>query len=94
MRIPATRKAPYAALTSVLTTAIHTGILGALLTFSPALWYVSYRAGTGLHDLTPLEDQQLGGLIMWVLGGAVFLVVGVALVALCLKEAETRALRA
>ena len=80
-----------AALISMLATVIHTGILGALLTFSPSVWYGSYRVGTGWSGLTPLEDQQLGGLIMWVPGGAVFLVAGVVLMGLWLKEAETRA---
>ena len=32
-------------------------------------------------DLTPLEDQQLGGLIMWVPAGLVYVVAGLALFA-------------
>jgi putative membrane protein len=51
-----------AALASLFTTMGHTGALGALLTFGARLWYRSYA---GAFGLTALEDQQLGGLIMW-----------------------------
>ncbi len=41
--------------------AIQTGLLGLLLTLSPQAWYRSY---------TSVEDQSLGGVVMWGLGGA------------------------
>lgn len=63
----------------LLTTAIHTGILGALLTFSPALWYPAYEATAPAWGLSALEDQQLGGLIMWVPAGFVFIFAGLAM---------------
>ena len=66
------------AIVYLFTTTIHTGVLGALLTLARRPFYVTLDAG--LHDLaglTPLEDQQLGGLIMWVPGALVY--VGVAL---------------
>jgi putative membrane protein len=66
-----------AAIASLFTTMLHTGALGALLTFSTAPWYASYRLGIAGSMLTPLEDQQLGGLVMWVPGGFVY--VGAAL---------------
>jgi putative membrane protein len=56
----------------LFTTMIHTGALGVLLTFSPAPWYDAYSASTMPLGWTPLEDQQLGGLIMWVPGGMVY----------------------
>src|SRR3954463_2028397 len=46
----------------VFTTAIHTGILGALLTFSSRPWYSPYLGTTEPWGYTPLEDQQVGGL--------------------------------
>jgi cytochrome c oxidase assembly factor CtaG len=52
-------------------TAVHGGVLGALLTVSPRVWYAPYL----LHHpagLTPLEDQQLAGLLMWVPAGLAF----------------------
>ena len=57
----------------VLTTAIHTGVLGALLTFAPHPLYPAYLHTTGAWGMSPLEDQQLGGLIMWVPAGLVLL---------------------
>ena len=70
----------------LFTTAMHSGLLGALLTFSPAAWYAPYQATTALFDLTPLEDQQLGGLIMWVPSSLVFLAAGLVLGARCLGD--------
>jgi len=72
----------------VFTTAIHTGILGALLTFSPVLFYPAYARTSALWGLTPLEDQQLGGLIMWVPAGVVYLVVGLLLLSAWLRESD------
>lgn len=57
---------------------LHTSALGALLTFSQRPWYGPYEATAPLWGLTALEDQQLGGLIMWVPGGTVFLVAALA----------------
>jgi putative membrane protein len=60
----------------VLTTTIHTGVLGALLTFSPRAWYPVYEGRTEHWGLTVLEDQQLGGLIMWVPAGVILVAAG------------------
>lgn len=70
----------------VLTTAIHTGILGALLTFSPRVWYPVYAGRTEAWGLTALEDQQLGGLIMWVPAGFVFVIAGLIFAARAIGE--------
>jgi cytochrome c oxidase assembly factor CtaG len=77
----------------IFTTAIHTSILGALLTFAPSLWYPPYASTTRAWGLTPLEDQQLGGLIMWVPAGLVYIATGLALFARWLKESEQMVLR-
>ena len=65
------------ALASVFTTMLHTGSLGALLTFSRVTWYPAYAGSWGL---TALEDQQLGGLLMWVPAGLPYIVAGLWLV--------------
>lgn len=57
------------------------GLLGALLTFATRLLYSPHVTTTAPFGLTALEDQQLGGLVMWVPGGLVPLVVALALVA-------------
>jgi putative membrane protein len=76
----------------IFTTAVHTSILGALLTFSPMLWYPAYAKTTSAWGLTPLEDQQLGGLIMWVPAGITYVIAGLALMAGWMRESELRVL--
>lgn len=71
-------------------TAAHSGALGALITFSPNLWYPIYRATTAAWGLDPIEDQQLAGLIMWIPAGVLLTVAAVGLVAGWLAEAERR----
>jgi cytochrome c oxidase assembly factor CtaG len=83
------RKTYGAGVLYLFTTAIHTGILGALLTFSPRIWYSSYVSTTQAWGLTPLQDQQIGGLIMWVPASLVYLVAGLCLFAAWLKESDT-----
>jgi putative membrane protein len=77
----------------VFTTAIHTSILGALLTFARTVWYPSYLLTTKAWGLTPLEDQQLGGLIMWIPAGLVYLAAGLVLFAMWLRESDVIARR-
>ena len=74
-------------------TALQTGALGALLTFAPHLWYPAYAATTGPWGLTPLEDQQLGGLIMWIPGSIPYVIAGLYMFARWLSAAEARSLR-
>lgn len=70
----------------LFTTAVHSSLLGALLSFSPTVWYSPYLATTRLFGLDPVQDQQLGGLIMWIPAGLVFLVAGLVLTARCLND--------
>ena len=72
----------------IFTTAIHTGILGALLTLTPRLWYPAYSNTTQAWGLSPLQDQQIGGLIMWVPASLVYLAAGLALFAAWMKESD------
>lgn len=50
--------------------------LGALLTFAPDPLYAIHQVAPLAWGLSPLADQQLGGLIMWVPAGLPFLVFG------------------
>jgi len=77
----------------LFTTALHSGLLGALLTFAPTSWYPAYANLTESWGLTPLQDQQLGGLIMWIPSGVVYIVAGLAVFAAWLSESEKRVLR-
>jgi cytochrome c oxidase assembly factor CtaG len=64
----------------LFTTTVHTSVLGALLTFATHPLYEAYLATAPHWNLTALEDQQLGGLILWVPGSRVY--AGLALVLL------------
>jgi putative membrane protein len=72
------------------TTAVHTSILGALMTFAQRIWYPIYEGRTSAFHLSAIEDQQLGGLIMWVPAGVVFIVLGLWLLAAWINESERR----
>jgi cytochrome c oxidase assembly factor CtaG len=78
----------------LFTTAVYSGILGALLTFSQRVWYPAYNGSTAVWGLTPLEDQQIGGLIMWVPASIVYIVAGLWLFALWLAESDFRSAQA
>jgi putative membrane protein len=75
----------------LFTTSIHSGVLGAFLTFTRKVWYPVYSGSTGQWGLTPLEDQQLGGLIMWVPAGLVYIAAALVMFAGWLRESEKRA---
>jgi putative membrane protein len=60
------------ALFYVLAAGMQGAILGALLTFARTAWYPAQSAAE-LWGLSPLEDQQLAGLIMWVPSSFVYL---------------------
>ncbi len=55
------------------------GMLGAILTFAPIPLYPPHLGTTGAFGLTALEDQQLGGLLMWVPGILPFAAAGLML---------------
>jgi putative membrane protein len=69
------------ALLYLFTTMLHTGALGALLTMAPTPWYPSYAASAGALGLDPVEDQQLGGLVMWVPGSVAYLMAALVVMA-------------
>ena len=76
-----------ASIALLFTTMLHTSALGLLLTFAPTPWYAQE---SGLSGLTALEDQQLGGLVMWVPGSFAYLIAGLAIVALWLSPARVQ----
>jgi putative membrane protein len=72
-------------------TAVHTSVLGALLTFSATPWYAPYLTTTTRWGLTALEDQQLGGLIMWIPAGTILIVAALVFFVKWLDESQQRA---
>lgn len=62
-----------AAVAHLLIAMVAMGLLGALLTFTGQPLYAPHFASTAAWGLTPLEDQQTAGLIMWAPAAAVYL---------------------
>jgi cytochrome c oxidase assembly factor CtaG len=71
-------------------TALHSGVLGVLLIFSRAAWYPAQAAFAGDFGLTPLEDQQLAGLVMWVPAGLVYAAAALALAGVWISRTSPR----
>ena len=78
-----------AAVVYLFVTAVHGGVLGALLTVSPRVWYAPYLAHHPA-GLTPLEDQQLAGLLMWIPAGLAFAAGALFLFAAWLRQSDRR----
>lgn len=64
-----------------LFTGVQMSALGALLTLSPRPWYSVYSTTTWSWGLSQSGDQQLGGVVMWVVGSVLLSGFTVALLA-------------
>jgi hypothetical protein len=60
-------------------TMLHTSILGALMALAPRVLYARVSEAWGL---TPLEDQQLAGMVMWIPAGTIYAGAALTLLAL------------
>lgn len=76
----------------VFTGGIQSGVLGALFTFAGAPLYPAYAHTALRWGTSPLQDQQLAGLVMWIPGGLVYVLAASALLArwLMMIERESR----
>lgn len=83
------------AILALLITFLHTGLLGALLLFSPRVWFPLLAGTSASWGMAPLADQQLAGLIMWVPMGVIFLLAAlwVASGVLSISDGARRPLR-
>lgn len=72
----------------LFTTALHGSVLSALLAFSSHPWYPIYERTAAWWGLSALEDQQLGGLIMWGVSGVVYVAAAIVLTGACLRAVE------
>ncbi len=72
------RRLSYAlAIPYVVATMLHEGLLGGLFVYAPVAWFPSHAAGAAQWGLSPLEDQQLAGVIMWIPAGFVYVATAV-----------------
>lgn len=68
--------------------AMQSVLLSALLTFATSAWYAGYATTTQVWGMTPLADQQLAGVIMWVPAGLVYLGALLALLSAWFREVD------
>ena len=68
--------------------AMQSVLLSALLTFAGESWYGGYATTTAAWGLTPLADQQLAGVIMWIPAGAIHVGTGLALLVAWIRSTE------
>ena len=87
----ASRRSYGAAIGHLFATAGHTGLLGALLVFSRHIWFPMQGMGSLAWGLSPIEDQQLAGLVMWVPAGLIYAGAALALAGLWISAAASRA---
>lgn len=77
----------------VFLTAMHSGILGALIAVARRPWYAAHAVRSRAAGVDPMSDQQLAGVIMWIPAGVLLALLALALSAAWLGEAERRARR-
>ena len=68
-----------AAISALLLSMVQMGLLGALITFAGTSLYAPHFSSTAPWGLSPLEDQQLAGLIMWIPSAGIYLGAALAL---------------
>lgn len=62
-----------AAVAALLATTVAMGVLGALIVFAGSALYAPHWLTTSAWGLSPLEDQQIAGIIMWAPASALYL---------------------
>lgn len=76
----ALRAATWPAVTaSLLGSMVQMGLLGALIVFAGQPLYAPHWLTTNAWGLTPIEDQQIAGLLMWIGGGGICLMLAAVL---------------
>jgi putative membrane protein len=76
---------------ALFTMALQGGLLGALIAFAPTPWYAVYASTTQPWGLSPLEDQQLAGAIMWIPVGMIYTLAALILFVIRLAWIERQA---
>lgn len=67
------RSPPASALGAILVTTVLMGLLGALITFAAQPLYPPHFASALAWGVSPLEDQQVAGIVMWAPGSFAYL---------------------
>jgi putative membrane protein len=72
----------------VFLAAMQSSVLGVLMLLSRSVWYEAHQPYVAYWDMTPLEDQQLAGVIMWVPAGTIYAITALWLLASWLNRLE------
>ena len=74
----------------VFATMVHMSLLGALLTLAPHLLYRAQTASAPEFGLMPMQDQQLGGLVMWIPAGTIYAAIAMAMLFFWISPSAVR----
>jgi putative membrane protein len=86
------RRAEYgSAVLHLFATMIHMTLLGALITFAGHVLYFKQTRFSEEWGLTPLEDQPLAGLVMWVPAGTIYAGAALAFAAIWIRQSSREA---
>jgi putative membrane protein len=89
--LQASRERLAAVVGASLFTSLQMAFLGAIITFAGRPLYAPHEFTTFTWGLTPLQDQQLGGAVMWVPAGAVFVAAILLPLEAVMRQANSRA---
>ena len=73
------RAAPVTAIGAILVSMVLMGLLGALILFAGRALYEPHLVSTLAWGVSPLEDQQLAGLLMWAPGSLAYLAAAIGI---------------
>ena len=76
---------------ALLLTSMHMTLLGALIALAPRPLFAMYQAGQDHAGMGAMADQQLGGVVMLLIGAGSYLAGGLAMLAGILRIREDRA---
>ena len=79
--------APSAAIALVVTM-LQMGLLGAIITFAGRPLYAPHLLTTSAWGLSPLQDQQIAGLVMWIPASAIYLAAALLLLMRSLRHEQ------
>lgn len=81
-------RAPASAIAAGIASSAQMSFLGALLTLAPRPLFAPHALTTVAWGMTQMEDQQMGGLIMWAPGGLAFAAIALAGLVRVMRRAD------
>lgn len=82
------RHANAAGVVAVFAVVLASSTLAGLLTFADDAWFTQHGASAEAWGLTPMQDQELAGGLMWFPGGLAYMIAGAVLFARWLRADE------